>query len=278
MSPEAGTLTSPFPGMDPYLEQRWGDVHHRLITYSADQLQGRLPGGLRARVEERVYVQAGDEVVRVIAPDVRIVARPGRERGGAAVLERGFVAEPVIVEFASEGITEGYIEIRDVFSGDRLVTVIEFLSRTNKAPGEGRLLDDRKRDELFVAGVSQVEIDLLRGGDPNLTLKPTDVPPEDRAPYAACVRRAGDRFRAAWYGFPLREPLPGIRIPLRESDEDVPLYLQPLIDQVYSNGRYDDLDYSVAPDPPLAPDDAAWADALLRAAGHRGERSDGAVE
>ena len=30
---------SPFPGMDPYLEQFWRDVHHALITYSRDQLQ-----------------------------------------------------------------------------------------------------------------------------------------------------------------------------------------------------------------------------------------------
>ena len=32
-------MASPFPGMDPYLEQFWGDVHHALITYARDQLQ-----------------------------------------------------------------------------------------------------------------------------------------------------------------------------------------------------------------------------------------------
>jgi hypothetical protein len=34
-------MHSPFPGMDPYLEQpgRWPDVHHRLITAVCDQLQ-----------------------------------------------------------------------------------------------------------------------------------------------------------------------------------------------------------------------------------------------
>ena len=38
------------------------------------------------------------------------------------------------------------------------------------------------------------------------------------------------------------EPLPAIGIPLRPSDDDVPLHLQPLIQQVIVNGRYDDLD------------------------------------
>jgi len=29
-------MASPFPGMDPYLEQFWRDVHARLIIYAAD--------------------------------------------------------------------------------------------------------------------------------------------------------------------------------------------------------------------------------------------------
>lgn len=58
--------------------------------------------------------------------------------------------------------------------------------------------------------------------------------------------------------------MPTIRVPLRERDEDVLLELQPLVDQCYRNGRYDTLDYSQATDPPLGPEDAAWAAALLR--------------
>ncbi len=41
-------MHSPFPGMDPYLEPFWGDVHQRLIVYSSDVLQKLLPGDLRA--------------------------------------------------------------------------------------------------------------------------------------------------------------------------------------------------------------------------------------
>lgn len=35
-------MASPFPGMDPYLEQHWGDVHPSFITYARDQLQPHL--------------------------------------------------------------------------------------------------------------------------------------------------------------------------------------------------------------------------------------------
>ena len=32
-------MDSPFPGMNPYLEQFWGDIHHRFITYCSDAIQ-----------------------------------------------------------------------------------------------------------------------------------------------------------------------------------------------------------------------------------------------
>ena len=47
-------MKSPFPGMDPYIERYWHEVHHRLITYAGDELQVRLPPHLSARIEERV--------------------------------------------------------------------------------------------------------------------------------------------------------------------------------------------------------------------------------
>jgi hypothetical protein len=51
-------MPSPFPGMDPYLEAHWRDVHASLIIYARDALQGVLPGSLRARVEERVLLES----------------------------------------------------------------------------------------------------------------------------------------------------------------------------------------------------------------------------
>ena len=70
-----------------------------------------------------------------------------------------------------------------------------------------------------------------------------------------------------------RDRLPVIPISLRKTDPDVPLDLPSLIDQSYRNGGYDDLDYTVGPDPPPDPDDADWAAAILhRASLRRPER------
>ena len=69
----------------------------------------------------------------------------------------------------------------------------------------------------------------------------------------ACVTRGWKPDVAELYPLPLAEPLPAIRIPLRESDADVTLNLQALIDQCYENGGYDTIDYRQPPVPPLGP-------------------------
>jgi hypothetical protein len=72
------------------------------------------------------------------------------------------------------------------------------------------------------------------------------------------------------YPMPLRQRLPAVRVPLRPADPDVVLDLQALVDRAYRAGAYGwTLDYRAEPVPPLGPDDAAWADDLLRAAGKR---------
>ena len=60
-----------------------------------------------------------------------------------------------------------------------------------------------------------------------------------------------------------------IRVPLRETDPDVPLNLQALIERCYHNGRYDDINYRADPNPPLSSEDAAWASDLLSGKGLR---------
>jgi Protein of unknown function (DUF4058) len=60
--------------------------------------------------------------------------------------------------------------------------------------------------------------------------------------------------------------LPTIPIPCRATDEDVPLALQPLIDQIYLDGGHDDIDYTKPLREPLSPEDAAWAEGLVAAA------------
>ena len=43
MTANKNTKKSPFPGMDPYLEQHWGDVHTRLMFYISNQINAQLP-------------------------------------------------------------------------------------------------------------------------------------------------------------------------------------------------------------------------------------------
>ena len=95
------SMKSPFPGMDPYLERHWGDVHQSAITYIRDWLQPRLPGDLRARTQERVFIDVPDRLHSDYCPDVRVVERPGRSQlaGSSAPL----VAEsPTGTETAAE--------------------------------------------------------------------------------------------------------------------------------------------------------------------------------
>jgi hypothetical protein len=262
-------MNSPFPGMDPYLESHWRDVHHRLVMYSSDAIQSSLPGDLRARVEERVFVESPLGGGREAYPDVRVVEYP-RGRGPAPLRSGGAgIAEPLVLHVPVEEISEGYIQIIEAGSGNRVVTVIEFLSVTNKRPGQGQELYLLKQQELMSSTTSLVEIDLLRAGKRVLMAGPHDIPPSHRTTYQACVRRGWKPGRVEVYRLPLREPLPAIRIPLRETDDDAILDLQALIDQCYRNGRYDDLDYAAEPEPPLDPEDAAWADGLLREQGMR---------
>jgi hypothetical protein len=250
--------------MDPYLEEHWRDVHHSFLTYARDDLQAQLPGDLRARLEERVYVEPEFGPSRGIYPDVHVVEHPGRG-GAVAVAEDVQLAEPLIIPLESEPITEGYIEIIDVGSGNRVVTAIELLSDANKSTGEGRELYRKKQRECVQAGVSLVEIDLLRSGQRVLAVPEIRVPPSHRTTYQVCVTRCWPSKSFEVYRAPLREPLPTIRVPLRQSDPDVVLQLQSLIDRCYHNGRYDDIDYRADPNPPLPPEDASWTAELLTA-------------
>lgn len=263
-------MASPFPGMDPYLEQHWRDVHTSLITYARDQLQANLPGDLRARVEERVVVEPGLDVERSVFPDIRVVQR-GRGGASAEAAEAGVaVAEPLVIHLPDEPATETFIEIIDLGSGRRVVTVIEVLSLSNKLPGESQELYLKKRDELRRGGVSLVEIDLLRAGRRVLPIPAQRIPESHRTTYQVCVRRGWRSTAVELYRVPLRQRLPTINVPLRETDCDVPLDLQALVDRSYRNAGYDDdLDYRRPPDPPLDPDDEAWADELLRSQGRR---------
>lgn len=234
-------MKSPFPGMDPYLESYWGDVHERLVMYSCDQLQPTLPSDLRARVNSRVFVESAKDGERHVYPDIHVVERRA-PKTSASTGSKVVLAEPLLVDVGDEPMSQSFLEIVDVTSGHRIVTVIEFLSPTNKTPGEGQDLYLKKQKETRDAGVSLVEVDLTRTGKRILMLPPHRIPPSHRTPYQACVRRGWKPSTIEVYRIPLEERLPVIPIPLRESDRDAALDLQPVLEQAYANGRYEDID------------------------------------
>jgi hypothetical protein len=150
------------------------------------------------------------------------------------------------------------LEIAD--TAGHIITVIELLSPTNKCDGEHIVRWGQKRKENLAAGVSFVEVDLIRAGswampehDDLLRMSP------GRMYHVACVTRAGRSWRHEFYLCPLRERLPIIRIPLRRGERDAALDLQELIDACYEHGRYSrKLDYKADPAPPLPPEELAW--------------------
>jgi len=189
---------------------------------------------------------------------------PGRQvaeaLGGVAV------AEPLVVQVASEELRQTYVEIIDIASNGRLVTVIEFLSPSNKLAGDGQRKYRQKQDEIRRSDINLVEIDLTRGGERDLLYPVVQLPRGYRTAYLTCVRRGFGHDRFEIYRMPLRERLPAIRIPLRPKDADVALDIQALADRAYEEGRYDDIDYQRPCIPPLESDDAAWAAEVVKAA------------
>jgi hypothetical protein len=255
--------------MDPYLEQSWRDVHARLIIYSCDELQGQLPDDLYARVEERIVLESGETLHQARYPDVRVVEYPHGGLSSFSAAAGVAVAEPVRIHYAIEPVTETYIEIIDAGTGHHVVTVIEFLSLSNKFPGAPQEQYKRKQEELRQGKVSLVEIDLLRAGHRALSLPASNIPIELRTTYQVCVRRGWESDFCEIYPVPLQGRLPIMRIPLRQTDADARLDLQAVIDQAYRNGRYHTINYRVAAEPPLEGPDADWAHQLLREAGKR---------
>jgi hypothetical protein len=255
--------------MDPYLESHWSDVHTRLIYLACNEINRQLGGDLRARMGERVVVEQDFDPLRSIYPDVRVFEHGLGKRALAPAAGDVAVAEPLVIPASSEGVREPFIEIIDVSSGGRLVTVIEFLSPANKLTKDGKRKYRQKQEEVMAAGINMVEVDLTRAGVRELLYPTAQLPEHYQTAYLACVRRGMGADQYEVYRMPLRERLPGIRIPLREADPDAAIDLQKLVDQAYEEGRYDDIDYRVPPVPGFEGEVEAWGVGVLGGAGKR---------
>jgi hypothetical protein len=267
-------MPSPFPGMDPYLEDPalWSDVHNNLIT----ECQGRLSSQLRpkyvVKIEERVYISdESDEEsgTQIRVPDIEVASRTGWESAPfspgdeASELE---IPEPVIATtWFEEEVHEPYLTIVDRSSGVA-ITVIEVLSPANKKPkSPGRESFEQKKRQVMYSPTHWVEIDLLRGT--RMVHVPRKLGPHQ---YLVHISRRKLRPRGQLWGIRLPQRLPIVPIPLKDGDPDGGLDLQAALDAVYDRVGYDlRIDYRKEPKPPLGDKLSAWSDQLLQSKGLR---------
>ena len=198
---------SPFPGMDPYFERNWGDVHLGMLTGITATLQPNLPPNLQALCEVgvRFETQGGrfDKWAQIIDTD-----------DGGRVVTAIEVLSPSN-KSAGRDNRDYRRKVRDYISGRVNVVEIDLL----RSP----------RDRLAV---------------PTVDVRPSGR--ESPTTYFACVNRAVRRQYWEVYATPLRDPLPTIGIPCRRTDDDVPLPLQAVLDRVYQEGGHYHLNYADA--------------------------------
>jgi hypothetical protein len=218
-----------------------------------------LPKGYLAAADRYVWIHEPDAEnrTRIVEPDGFIVKRNGDGGVGSASI----TAPATVVLPAVQREGNKYLKILDAKTR-RVITVIELLSPTNKRPGPDRDAYLAKRLDYLAAGVNVVEIDLLRGGE----RMPLGDPFPEKADYYMMVCRANELPQAGVWWFSVRDPIPVIPVPLSPGEGDVSLDLRACLDRAYAEGRYrDEIDYTQPPEPPLSPDDGAWARQLLSA-------------
>jgi len=253
-------MPSPFPGMDPHIEgQIWKDFHGAFLYELRAELVRQVRPGYEVLAQEDVYVEYAEERPRrTIEPDLLISgAAPRAGRSATETVSPPSVPIP-LPALALDEERHTYLEIRRM-PGRRLVTVLELLSATNKQPGDkARQRYLEKRRDIQASSVHLVELDLLRGG--------VRLPMEEPLPPAAfymLVSRWERRPIADVTGLSLRAPLPGLVVPLLDTDTAV-VDLQGVFESVYGRGGYDYvLDYSTPAVPPLDEEDGVWAAARV---------------
>ena len=259
-------MPSPFPGMNPYLEnpELWSELHHRLITAIAIALQPQLSPKYRVAIEKRTYLSDGEDLLLVGIPDLSILSQ-------RTLLTQSFTTTlPVEAESVTvilpvpEEIRQGYLEIREVGTG-YVTTVIEVLSPINKRPGKGREAYEEKRRQVLSSPTHLVEIDLLRDGKPMRLLSQTE-----QKDYRILVAQRNRRPQAQLYGFSVRQQIPRFPLPWQSGDIEPVVDLQSLLFEVYTQAGFDlAVDYCLEPVPPLNEEDKVWTDELLREKGLR---------
>jgi hypothetical protein len=130
-------MPSPFPGMNPYLEQDdlWQDFHQSFLPLVREILSAQVRPAYVVRVEEYLFIHelAVEERRPFGRSDVSITRNPGTSQAGtagtlSAAPERSRWTPAVDVERHS------FVEVRNRHDRE-LVTIIELLSPSNKRRG-----------------------------------------------------------------------------------------------------------------------------------------------
>lgn len=251
--------------MDPYLEDRslWPDVHHDFISQFRSGLASKVLPNYIVRIEERIFpIGEDDPAVGILIPDIALhAAKTTLARSRSEIVATApSVTAPILI---MDKIREAYLEIRTL-KGERIVTVIEVLSPSNKVAGSSpRNAYLGKRRRWLNSESHFVEIDLLRGGE---RVNPVGV----RLPtcdYRVIISRVEMRPLAHFWQVKLRDTLPVIPVPLLGDDPPATMDLGQVLNEVYDRARYDiQIDYSSDPPAPeLTRENRKWLRSQLSA-------------
>jgi Protein of unknown function (DUF4058) len=233
-------MPSPFPGMDPYLEQPifWSEFHNRLIVAIADAIVPSLLPRYYVGVETRTYRDYEDSELLIGIPDAVILSTkdqeqdslPSPELTASATVATKIRPHEVTLPVSSE-TKERYLEVRETGT-DAVITVIEVLSPKNKRKGDGRVAYEAKRQKILDSASHLVEIDLLRSDSP-MTMQGAV-----EADYRILVSRSQRRPKAELYAFTVQDAIPSFPLPLKLPSEILMVDLQSIVQGVYARGGY----------------------------------------
>ncbi len=275
-------MSSPFPGMDPWLESPyiWGDFHQAFAGAMRGYLKKALPKPLYARTDSRpeIGIVTGEgEISRHIGPDIAVARHPGRRTQFQPTPTVRAVTEGSIEIVVSNELGKHvFVEIRDAGRDHQLVTLIEIISPSNKRKGKDRRSYLKKQREVLSSDANLVEIDLLRAGKrlyASADIEATLRMASKRVDYLVTISQGWKRDDLSSsfevFSIAINEVLPCVPLPLKADRPEISLDLQQLLDEAYDTGPYTEgaVDYDKPPDPPLPPEFVNWGQECLRKAG-----------
>ena len=258
-------MPSPFPGMDPYIEQPpfWSSFHSRLMVAIADVIEPQLSSQYYVEVETRTY-QSDDssDSLLIGIPDAIVFAKSDTTSEQMLTDDRSVATQPRpdrVMLPMPVAVNERYLEVREIVT-DEVITVIELLSPKNKRAKDGRIAYEKKRRAILGSATHLIELDLLRAGKP-MAIRGM----QSTTAYRILISRSYQRPAADLYGVSLQQQLPSFPVPLKLAQKEPLVPLQEVFNGVYERGRYATrLDYhQPVPLPALSQVDEQWVEALL---------------